>query len=271
MPELQGKVAIVTGASRGIGRALALGLARAGCRVAIAAKSVESTEKLPGSIHTVAAEIKATGGEALPVHVDLRDEAQIEALAANTLARWSRIDILINNAGALFWQPVLQTPAKRFDLVLAVNARAAFLCCRAVLASMMQNRWGHIINMSPPADMSLVPGRVAYAISKLGMTILTLGLAEEMKPHNIAVNSLWPATIIESQASINWGLGSREQWRKPDILVDCVLRLVTKEPAEITGQALLDENFLRREGVNDFGKYACVPGTQPPRIDWGKR
>ena len=107
MPELQGKVAIVTGASRGIGRALALGLARAGCRVAIAAKSVESTEKLPGSIHTVAAEIKATGGEALPVHVDLRDEAQIEALAANTLARWSRIDILINNAGALFWQPVL--------------------------------------------------------------------------------------------------------------------------------------------------------------------
>ena len=271
MRELHGKVAIVTGASRGIGRALALGLARAGCRVVIAAKSVESTEKLPGSIHTVAAEIKATGGEALPVQVDLRDEAQIEALAANTLARWSRIDILINNAGALFWQPVLQTPVKRFDLVMGVNVRAAFLCSRAVLPSMMQNRWGHIINMSPPVDMSLVPGRVAYAISKLGMTILTLGLAEEMKPHNIAVNSLWPATIIESQASINWGLGSREQWRKPDILVDCVLRLVTKEPAEITGQALLDENFLRREGVNDFGKYACVPGTQPPRIDWGKR
>ena len=271
MPELQGKVAIVTGASRGIGRALALGLARAGCRVVIAAKSVESTQKLPGSIHTVAAEIAATGGEALPVQVDLRDEAQIEAQTAKTLDRWGRIDILINNAGALFWQPVLQTPVKRFDLVLAVNARAAFLCCQAVLPSMMQNCWGHIINMSPPVDMSLVPGRVAYAISKLGMTILTLGLAEEMKPHNIAVNSLWPATIIESQASINWGLGSREQWRKPDILVDCVLRLVSKEPAEITGQALLDEDFLRREGVKDFGKYACVPGTQPPRIDWGKR
>jgi citronellol/citronellal dehydrogenase len=270
MPDLRGRVAIVTGASRGIGRALALGLARAGCRVVVAAKSVESAAKLPGSIHTVAAEITALGGEALPVQVDLRDEAQIEALAAQTLAKWGRIDILVNNAGALFWQPLLQTPAKRFDLVMAVNARAAFLCARAALPSMIQNRWGHIINMSPPLDLSLVAGRIGYAISKLGMTLLTHGLAEEVRPHNIAVNSLWPVTIIESQASINWGLGSREQWRKPDILVDCVLRLVAKEPGELTGQALLDEDFLRCEGVTDFGKYACVAGTNPPRVDWAK-
>src|SRR5262249_40865377 len=146
-----------------------------------------------------------------------------------------RIDLLVNNAGALFWQPLLQTPARKFDLVMAVNARAAFLCARAVLPSMISRRWGHIINLSPPLELSLLPGRIAYGISKLGMTLLTHGLAQEVRPHNVAVNSLWPVTIIESQASINWKLGSREQWRTPDILVDCVLRLVAKEPAELTG------------------------------------
>jgi citronellol/citronellal dehydrogenase len=162
----------------------------------------------------------------------------------------------------------LDTPPKRFDLVMNVNARAAFLCSRAVLPVMIRQRWGHIINMSPPLDLEMVPGRIAYAISKLGMTLLTHGLAEEVRPHNIAVNSLWPVTVIESQASINWGLGTPAQWRKPDILVDCVLRLAAKEPGELTGQALLDEDFLRAEGVADFGGYACVPGTDPPRLTW---
>ena len=265
---LTGRVAIVTGASRGIGRAIALGLARAGCRVVVAAKSTESTEKLPGSIHTVAAEVEALGGQALAVQVDVRDEAQIEAMAAKTVERFGRIDILVNNAGALFWKPLLETPAKRFDLVMGVNARAAFLCSRAVLPHMIANRWGHIVNMSPPLDLSIVPGRIAYAISKLGMTLLTFGLAEEVKGHNVAVNSLWPVTIIESQASINWGLGDPSMWRKPDILVDCVRRLVGKEPSAITGQALLDEDFLRAEGVTDFGGYSCMPGTNPPRLGW---
>jgi citronellol/citronellal dehydrogenase len=266
MAERDGRVAIITGASRGIGRALALGLARAGCRVVIAARSTTSTEKLPGSIHTVAAEVEALGGEALPMPVDVRDAEQIENLAARARDRFGRIDILINNAGALWWQPLLDTPAKRFDLVLEVNARAAFLCCRAVLPSMIEHRWGHIINMSPPLDLKMVPGRIAYSISKLGMTLLTHGLAEEMRPHHIAVNSLWPVTLIESQATRNWHLGTPEMWRKPDILVDCVLRLVQKEPGAITGQALLDEEFLRGEGITDFRGYACVPGTEPPRL-----
>jgi citronellol/citronellal dehydrogenase len=270
MSDLHGRVAIVTGASRGIGRAIALALARAGCRVAVAAKSIESTDRLHGSIHTVAAEVAAAGHAALPVQVDVRDEAQIDTLAARVMDCWGRIDILVNNAGALFWQPVVQTPAKRFDLVMGVNARAALLCCRAVLPSMMQNRRGHIINMSPPLDLALVPGRVAYAVSKLGMTLLTIGLAAEVREYNIAVNSLWPVTVIESQASINWGLGTPKLWRKPDILADCVLRLVAKEPAALTGQALLDEDFLRAEGVTDFSEYACVPGTNPPRMAWDK-
>jgi citronellol/citronellal dehydrogenase len=268
MASLQGKVALVTGSSRGIGRALALGLAREGCAVVIAAKSTTSTDKLPGSIHTVAAEVEALGGTALPVAVDLRDADQIDALAAHIRERFGRIDILVNNAGALWWQPLQETPAKRFDLVMGVNARAAFLCCRAVLPSMIVQRAGHIVNLSPPLDLAMVPGRIAYAISKLGMTLLTHGLAAEVRPHNVAVNSLWPVTIIESQASIHFGLGSREQWRKPDILVDCVVRLVQKEPAAVTGQALLDEEFLRTEGVTDFSGYACVPGTHPPRVSW---
>ena len=268
MSSLENRVAIITGASRGIGRALALGLAQQGCRIVVAAKSVQSTEKLPGSIYTVAEEIEALGIEALPIQVDVRDGDQIDALVRRTLERFGRIDILINNAGALWWRPVLDTPAKRFDLVLGVNARAAFLMCRAVLPTMIERRWGHIINMSPPIDPGVVPGKVAYFISKFGMTLLTHGLAEEVRSSNIAVNSLWPVTIIESQASINWQLGSPEMWRKPDILVDCVLRLVNKEPGAITGQALLDEDFLRADGVTDFSSYACVPGTSPPRIPW---
>jgi citronellol/citronellal dehydrogenase len=265
-----GRAAIITGASRGIGRALALGLAREGWRVVIAAKSTESTDRLPGSIYTVAEEVQALGGQALPIRVDVRDEQQIEAMAAQTLAAFGRIDLLVNNAGALFWQSVLDTPGKKFDLVMGVNARAAFLCSRAVLPAMIGRRWGHIINLSPPLDLALLPGRVAYGLSKLGMTLLTFGLAEEVRPHRIAVNSLWPVTIIASQASINWDLGNREQWRKPDILVDCVLRMVTKEPDELTGRALLDEDFLRAEGVTDFSGYACVPGTDPPRLCWAK-
>jgi citronellol/citronellal dehydrogenase len=268
MSGLSSRVAIITGASRGIGRAIALGLAKSGWRVVIAAKSTASTEKLPGSIFTVAQEVEALGSEALPIQVDVRDEGQIEALAARTRERFGRIDLLVNNAGALHWQSLLDTPGKKFDLVMSVNARAACLCSRAVLPAMIQQRWGHIINMSPPLDLAMVPGRIAYAISKLGMTLLTFGLAEEVAGHNIAVNSLWPVTIIESQASINWSLGSPALWRKPDILVDCVLRLVSKEPAALTGQALLDEDFLRAEGVTDFSGYACVPGTAPPRLSW---
>jgi citronellol/citronellal dehydrogenase len=266
MKTLQDRVAIVTGASRGVGRAIALALARQGCHVVIAAKSTESTEKLPGSIHTVAAEVEALGVQALPVQVDVRDEAQIESMVARTLERFGRIDFLVNNAGALYWKNVLDTPAKNFDLVIGVNARAPLLCCRAVLPSMIARKFGHIINMSPPLDLAMVPGRVAYAISKMGMTLLTFGLAEEVKDHGIAVNSLWPVTVIESQASINHHLGTPEMWRKPDILVDCLLRIVQKEPKTFTGQALLDEDFLRAEGVTDFSSYACVPGTHPPKM-----
>jgi citronellol/citronellal dehydrogenase len=268
MPALAARVAIVTGASRGIGRACALGLARHGCHIVVAAKSITSSDKLPGSIYTVAQEVEALGVQALPVQVDVRHAEQIEAMAQKTRERFGRIDILINNAGALHWQSLLETPAKRFDLVMGVNARAAFLASRAVLPAMIERRWGHIINMSPPIDLAVVPGRIAYFISKFGMTLLSHGLAEEVRAHNVAVNSLWPVTIIESQASINWNLGTPDMWRKADILADCVLRIVQKEPSASTGQAFLDEGFLRSEGVTDFSQYAVVPGTDPARVPW---
>jgi citronellol/citronellal dehydrogenase len=268
MSSLKDRVAIITGASRGIGRAIALGFAKEGCNVVIAAKSTESTDRLPGSIHTVAAEVEKLGAKGLAVQVDVRDAEQIEGMVKKAMDRFGRIDILINNAGALWWQSLLETPTKRFDLVMEVNARAAFLASRAAVPHMAARRWGHIVNMSPPIDLKIVPGRIAYCISKFGMTLLSHGLAEEVRASNIAVNSLWPVTIIESQASINWGLGTPAMWRKADILVDCVLRLVKKDDLEITGQALLDEDFLRSEGITDFKSYACVPGTEPPRMMW---
>jgi citronellol/citronellal dehydrogenase len=247
---------------------LALGLARQGCDLVVAARSTESSDRLPGSIYTVSEEVQALGAQVLAVPIDIRDSDQIDDLAVRTIERFGRIDILINNAGALWWKPLLDTPAKRFDLVMGVNARAAFLASRVMLPHMIARRWGHIINMSPPIDLTAVPGKIAYLMSKFGMTLLTHGLAQEVRASNVAVNSLWPVTLIQSQASINWGLGTPEMWRKADILVDCVLRLVQKDPGALTGQVLLDEDFLRAEGVTDFSGYACVPGTQPPRMSW---
>jgi citronellol/citronellal dehydrogenase len=180
--------------------------------------------------------VEALGARALPVRVDVRDAEQVENVATRTLERFGRIDLLVNNAGALYWAGVLDTPPKRFDLVMGVNDRAALLCCRAVLPAMIRQGGGHVVNMSPPLDPSILPGRVAYGISKLGMTLLTVGLEEEVRQHNVAVNSLWPVTVIESQASINHRLGTPAVWRKPDILVDCVLRLARKEPAEMTAR-----------------------------------
>jgi citronellol/citronellal dehydrogenase len=181
---------------------------------------------------------------------------------------FGRVDILLNNAGAFWWHPVEETPEKRFDLVVTVNAKGPFFAAQACLPWMKKNRWGHIINMSPPIKPEQSVNRVAYMISKFGMTLLTHGLAGEVASDNIAVHSLWPVTIIESQASINANLGGPEMWRKADILADATLALVTKDPSIRTGRAWLDEEVLREDGIKDFSKYACVPGTEPPPIPW---
>src|SRR5579871_2143038 len=200
-PDLHGRVALVTGASRGIGKALAIRLAQEGADVAVASKSEESTEKLPGSIHETAAAVRALGRRALAIPTDVRDEDAIRNMIERTVAELGRIDILVNNAGAIWTRPILETPPKRFDLMMGINVRAAYIASYYALPHMVEQQWGHILNMCPRLTNEPSPGKVAYMISKLGMARLAIGLAEEHRGDNIAANTLWPRTIIESQAS----------------------------------------------------------------------
>jgi citronellol/citronellal dehydrogenase len=217
-PDLRGRVALVTGASRGIGKALAIRLAREGADVVVAAKSERSTERLPGSIHETAGEIRALGRRALAVPTDVRDEEAVRGMIARAIGEFGRLDILVNNAGAIWLQPILETPPKRFDLVVGVNVRAAYLACYYALPHMVKQKWGHVLNMCPRLSTRPSPGKVAYMISKLGMAYVALGLAAEHAADNVAGNTLWPRTIIESQASINWNMADRGQWRTSEIV-----------------------------------------------------
>ena len=183
-------------------------------------------------------------------------------MAQSAVEAFGRIDILINNAGALYIADVADTPAKKFDLVMDVNARAAFLCSRAVLPHMKSG--GHIVMMSPPIHPKKIAGKVAYGLSKVGMSIVAIGLAEELRTKRISVNALWPVTAVESQATIHFQMGRREDWRSPAILSDAALELVCTPPGEKTGLTLYDEDVLGWIGVTNFDKYALVPGTHPP-------
>jgi citronellol/citronellal dehydrogenase len=245
---LAGRVAIVTGSSRGIGRAMVLRLAREGAGVVVTGKSESGTDRLPGSIHTVAEEVEQAGGTALPIRVDVRHEDEVKAMVDQTVEKFGRVDILVNNAGALWWQPVLQTPPKRYDLMWEINVRAAYLCAYFALPHMVAQHWGHVINCSPPITTEASPGHVAYMTTKMGMTRMAIGIAAEHERDGIASNSLWPVTIIESLASINWGLGDRSQWRSPEILCDAMMEILRTEPPSLTGQQILDEPFLRSRG-----------------------
>lgn len=261
---LKGKTAFITGASRGIGRALCLGLAREGCNLVIASKTAESNPKLPGTIHSVAKEVEALDARALPLQLDVRYEDQVEAAVKKAADVFGGVDIMINNAGAISLTDVESTPAKKFDLVMGVNARAAYICSRAALPYMKERKWGHIIMMSPPIEIDRAPGKTAYMLSKLGMTFIAQSLAEEVRRYNIAVNALWPVTAIETQATRHFGMGSEKDWRSPEIVVDATLAILKREPSECTGKAYYDEDVLREEDISDFSRYALVPGSNPP-------
>jgi citronellol/citronellal dehydrogenase len=261
-----GRVAMVTGASRGVGKALALRLAAEGCDVVVAAKTVAPDPKLPGTIHETVREIEALGRRALAAEMDVRDDVAVERVVKQALEHFGQIDFLVNNAGALYWRSVAETEMKRFDLVMGVNARGAFACTRHALPSMLARKFGHILMLSPPVDPRAGAGKVAYALSKFGMTLVAQGVAEEVKGKGVAANALWPATMIESQATIRWGLGDRTLWRTPEIVADAVVAIFAKPPDTMTGQALIDEDFLRAEGVTDFTRYRCDPDKEPPRV-----
>jgi citronellol/citronellal dehydrogenase len=247
---------VVTGASRGIGKALALRLAREGADVVVAAKSEVSTEKLPGSIHETADAVRALGRRSIAVVTDVRSEEAVKNMIDRTIAEFGRVDILVNNAGALWWQKVIDTPPKRFDLMMHVNVRAAYLASYFALPHMVKQRWGHILNYCPSISTSANPGRVCYMITKMGMARLAIGIAEEHRADGIAANALWPRTIIESQASINWGLSTRDQWRTPEILCDASLAIFAQEPPKYSGHQVLDEEVLTElAGITNFDHY----------------
>lgn len=256
------KVAFITGATRGIGKACALRLAREGWDIVVAARSVEEDPRLPGTIHTAAAEIAQYGTDVLPVACNVRDAEQIQQAARIALDRFGRVDAVINNAGALWWRRMDETPVKRFDTLVGVNVRGTYAVTEAFLPAMKAQRGGHVITMSPPVDPAMAPGQIAYFISKFGMTLIALGVAEEMREYNIRGTALWPKTIIESYATINFGMGGKELWRKADIVADAVWEIL-QHPELSNGRALIDEEFLREVGYTDFDKYACVEGSTP--------
>ena len=263
------QVIVVTGASRGIGREIAISLGRLGAKVVLAAKSErERLPRLPGDIRQTAAAVEEAGGEALAVKTDVRRDEDLDRLIESALERFGRIDALVNNAGALWWEDLLDTPAKRFDLVMDVNVRAAFLLSRAVAAHLTERSApGRLVMMSPALDTQPHPKMIAYTISKFGMTATALGLAEELRSKNVACNALWPATLIESQATINWGMQEPRMWRKASIVADATVALLA-QPYEFTGQCVSDESMLRTVGVNDFEQYRVDPDHEPPSIPY---
>jgi len=257
---LRGKTLFITGGSRGIGLAIALRAARDGANVAVAAKTTEPHPKLPGTIHTAAAEIEAAGGRALPLAVDIRDEAQVDAAVQRTVETFGGLDILVNNASAISLTDTLHTPMKRYDLMHDVNARGTFLCTQKCVPHLARAANPHVLMISPPLDMSArwFAPHVAYTIAKYGMSLCVLGMAEEFRGAGIAVNALWPRTIIATaalQAIPTIDDAAKRRTRSPEIVADAAHALLTRPAREFSGNFVLDEDVLRAAGVTDFARY----------------
>ncbi|HSM10031.1 MAG TPA: NAD(P)-dependent oxidoreductase [Lysobacter sp.] len=262
MTTLSGKTLFITGASRGIGRAIALRAARDGANIAIASKSAVANPKLPGTIHSVAAEVDAAGGQALALKCDIRDEEQVRAAVAATVDTFGGLDILVNNASAIWLRGTLDTPMKRFDLMHEVNARGSFVCAQACLPWLLQAPNPHILTLAPPPnlDPKWWAPHTAYTLAKMGMSFVTLGLAAEFGPQGIAVNALWPRTIIATDA-LNMIAGVEiARCRKPDIVADAAHAVLVRPATELQGQFLIDEEVLVGTGRTDFSVYAVEPG-----------
>jgi len=263
MTNQEKQVAFITGGSRGIGKAIALRLAREGYNIAIAAKTAEPHPKLEGTIYTAAAEIETLGAKALPLQVDIRDEAQIQNAVAKTMETFGRIDVLINNASAINLSPTERIEPKRFDLMHSINVRGTFFTCQACIPHLKNAPNPHILNLSPPINLApkWFGQHLAYTMSKYGMSMIVLGLTEELKKYKIAVNALWPRTTIATAAVQNLLGGDVivQKSRTPEIVADAVYEILKKSSAECTGNFFFDEDVLRETGVMDFSKYAVNP------------
>jgi citronellol/citronellal dehydrogenase len=267
MNSLKDKTLFVSGASRGIGLAIAVRAARDGANVAIVAKTAEPHPKLPGTIFSAAQEIEAAGGKALPIVCDIRFEEQVVDAVKQTVSKFGGIDICVNNASAISLTGTLETPMKKYDLMNQINARGTFLCSQATLPHLLKAKNPHILNLSPPLNLKphWFGGHVAYTIAKYGMSMCVLGMAEEFKAQGVAVNALWPRTVIATAAVMNL-LGGEEviaASRKPDILADAAHLIFTKDSRSFTGNFCIDEELLRAHGVTDFSQYLMTPGTEP--------
>jgi citronellol/citronellal dehydrogenase len=266
---LEGKTLFITGASRGIGLAIALRAAADGVNVAIAAKTVEPHPKLEGTIHTAAAAIEKAGGRALPLAMDVRDEVAVKEALDRTAAEFGGIDIVVNNASAISLTPVTQTDMKRFDLMHQINARGSFLVSKHAIPHLLKAATPHILMISPPLDMQeqwFAP-HTAYSMAKFGMSLIVLGLAGELRG-KVAVNALWPRTTIATAAIRNLlgGDDMMRKSRKPEIMADAAWRVFQK-PVSFTGHFLIDDTFLAGEGVTDFERYRVDP-REPLRPDF---
>ena len=271
---LAGKRIFITGGSRGIGLAIALRAAQDGAHVAIAAKTAEANPKLPGTIFSAAKEIEDAGGTALPIQCDIRDEGQIESAIAKTVEAFGGIDIVVNNASAINLTRTDQTPAKRFDLMFDVNVRGTFLTSQAALPhlrkSAEEGRNPHILNLSPPLSMKAVwfKNHVAYTMAKYGMSMCVLGMAEEFKRDGIAVNALWPRTVIDTAALQMIPGIDASAGRTPQILADAAHIIFNRDAKECTGNFFVDDMVLASEGITDLEKYSVTPGTKDFLLDF---
>ncbi|HEY1729771.1 MAG TPA: NAD(P)-dependent oxidoreductase [Candidatus Baltobacteraceae bacterium] len=264
---MRGKTLFITGASRGIGLAIALRAARDGANIAIIAKTTEPHPKLPGTIFTAADEIEHAGGKALPLVCDIRFEEQVVAAVEKTVARFGGIDVCVNNASAIALTQTVDTEMKRYDLMNAVNARGTFVCSKATIPHLARAENPHILNLAPPLDMQArwFSGHVAYAMAKFGMSMCTLGMAEELRVQGIAVNSLWPLTTIDTAAVRNLlgGEVAARLARKPEIVADAAIEILQRPSRECTGNFFIDEEILRAAGLRDFSIYANDPASSP--------
>ncbi len=271
---LSGKKIFITGGSRGIGLAIALRAAADGASIAIAAKTAEENPKLPGTIFSAAKEIEAAGGTALPIQCDIRDEDAVAAAVAKAAEQFGGLDILINNASAINLTPTEKTPAKRFDLMFDVNVRGTFLTSQAAIPYLRESakagRNPHILTLSPPLSMSpkWFKNHVAYTMSKYGMSMCVLGMAEEFKRDGIAVNALWPRTAIDTAALQMIPGVDTDFCRKPEILSDTAYIILNRDSKTTTGNFFVDDEVLASEGITDLEKYSVKPGTTEFLLDF---
>ncbi|WP_435064876.1 SDR family oxidoreductase [Halobaculum sp. EA56] len=265
-PDLSGSTAFVTGTTRGIGKRIALTLAEHGCNVVSTGKTVEPGGDLPGTIHRTAEQCRERGVDAHAIQLDVRDEDAVEAAAEEAIDEFGEVDVVINNASAIQLANVADLPAKRFDLLTDVNVRGTYLVSRAFLPHLREQGGGWILANAPPVTVDRAPGKAAYAWSKLGMSFVTLSLAEELAADGIGCNTFWPVTAVDTRATRYFGLGTEDDWRTPHVLADAVLAILARDPAEYTGHSAYDEDLLRAAGASDadLSAYNVTKGDPAP-------